>query len=124
MDKKEGNIKQKSLKQNIILLIIFIAVILLVVLIIHFQNKNNLTEEDFKCIAGKSELYVLKTCSHCAEQKQLLGDYLSYFTIIDCSENTQKCTDLGITRVPTWIINNQIYTGLKTLNELKNLAGC
>ena len=123
MDKKE-EISRFNKRNNLVLFIILIAVVLIVVLIIHFQNSNNLIEKDFKCISEKSELYVSKTCSHCAEQKKLLGDYLIYFTLIDCLDTPQKCIDNGITRVPTWIINNQTYVGLKTLNELKNLAGC
>ena len=123
MDKKE-EISRFNKRNNLILVIIFIVVVLIVGLITYFQNSNNLTEKDFKCISEKSELYVSRTCSHCADQEKLLGNYLSYFNITDCLDNIKVCANLEINQVPTWVINNQTYVGVKTLNELKKLAGC
>jgi hypothetical protein len=32
--------------------------------------------------------------------------------------------DLGVTHVPTWIINSQSYEGVHSVEQLKNLTGC
>ena len=69
-------------------------------------------------------MYASKTCSHCEQQKQILGEYLSLFNIVDCLDNQEECSDKLIEAVPAWIINNQKYVGVKSLEELKNLAGC
>jgi len=69
-------------------------------------------------------LYVSKTCSACASQKKLLGNYTFYFNITDCIDNQEECMNNGITRIPTWIINKEKYTELHTFEELKELTGC
>jgi len=109
-------------KNNIILFVIIIAIILIISIIFYFKTNNSLDEKTARCIASKSQLYVSKTCSHCAEQKQILGDYFNYFNIIDCLEEIEKCEN--ILAVPTWIINNKQYTGVKSLKELKRLTNC
>ena len=89
------------------------------------MNKPSaITEREIKCIAGNSTIYTLKTCTHCQQQKQVLGDYIKFFNNIDCATNMQICNQNKITAVPTWIINNQSYSGVKTFAQLKSLTGC
>ena len=119
-----GKGKKNKNKSNFIILIITLAVIAIIFLIIYYKNSNSLSEEEVKCIAEKTELYVLKTCSHCAEQKRILGNYLQYFKIIQCSNEMQKCRENDITNVPTWRMNNTNYVGIESLKNLKQLANC
>ena len=109
-------------KSNKIIALIIIAVIAVILLVSYLKNSSGITEEDAKCIAGKSLLFVSKTCSHCAQQKQILGKHIKYFSLVDCLEEPEKCND--IKKVPTWIINEEKYEGVQNLNELKKLAGC
>lgn len=106
------------------MLVLIMIIIGIIILISYLKKNNNIDEETAKCIASKSVLYASRTCSHCAEQKRILGDYLLLFNVVDCLDNQQICTDKLIEFVPAWIINNQKYVGVKSLEELKNLAGC
>jgi len=87
-------------------------------------DETKISEEEIKCVANNSVLYVSKTCKVCKKQKEILDDYIDEFTIIECTkkENLEKC--LEIKGVPTWKINNEYYPGLKTLNKLKTLTNC
>lgn len=111
--------KEKGIIFGIVIILIVLAIVGIFLL-----KGNGVTEEEAKCIAEKSVLYVSKTCGHCATQKQILGDYLKYFNIIDCIDEKDKCISAGIVGVPTWIINGKKYEGVRELNELKKLAGC
>ena len=106
------------------LFLIIIAMISLI-LTINFVKSNGTHEKNtMKCIAEKSQLFVSKTCGHCAEQKEILGENIKYFDIIDCTTEYEKCSTSNIVAVPTWIINNEKYTGKKSTSQLKELANC
>ena len=46
------------------------------------------------------------------------------FDLIDCKQEPSKCVEDNILKVPTWIIGNEKYTGVKTVEELQALTGC
>jgi len=105
--------------------ILFGAIVFLVIVTIvgiMGMNVNSADDEILKCISEQSKLYVSKTCSHCAAQKQILGNGLKYFTLIDCGDNPLEC--IGITAVPTWEINSERSSGVKSIKELQELTGC
>ncbi|MCL5018436.1 MAG: hypothetical protein M1416_01565 [Candidatus Pacearchaeota archaeon] len=99
--------------------------------IIYFQN--NLTgnqidapsEKVAKWIGEHSELYVQTGCSHCKTQEDLFGKNVKYLTIYDGinTEDRQKFIDAGIEATPTWIINNEKYVGVLSIEKLKELTG-
>ena len=111
-------------KNNLILLGVVVLVIVVLVLINYAKSNGNHDEGVMKCIAENSRLFVLPTCSHCAAQKQLLGESIDYFNIVDCAINNEECSAEGIVAVPTWKINGEEYRGYKTIEELKQLTGC
>lgn len=114
------------MKRSISILLVVIILIIGVIAVISYLkgNNNNIDEETARCIASKSQLYVKTGCSHCLQQEQILGNYLSLFNITDCLNNIEICSDKMIEFIPAWIINNQKYYGVKSLKELKDLAGC
>ncbi|WP_320675614.1 vitamin K epoxide reductase family protein [Prochlorococcus sp. MIT 1300] len=67
-------------------------------------------------------------CPHCHEQKELFGkEAASYLSIVECAvdgKNNQHalCEKKGITGYPSWEINNQIYSGTRSLDELAELS--
>ena len=114
-------------KRNVILLMVIVAIILAILIINYFKGLSNGQDAELKCIAENSLLYVSKTCSHCAQQKSILGEGIKYFNMTDCLESAEKteyCAENNITSVPSWIINNTKYTGVKSIGELKSLTGC
>ncbi len=115
------------MKKDVNKLVFFLLVVVIigVIFLIDYAKSNgDQDDETMKCIAEKSELFVSKTCGHCASQKQILGEHIDYFSIIDCTTNREKCATDNILYVPTWIIDDEKYTGKKTISELKELAGC
>jgi len=117
----EDNVNKKS---TIIFAIVVIVIIAVIVAIIILKIAPKTEEQIVKCIASESRLYVSRTCSHCAEQKQILGNYTSLFNMTDCLVSPEICSMEGITRLPTWIIDGQKYEGIKTIEQLKSMTGC
>lgn len=104
--------------------------ILLIILIIgttwgimSFKEKINPDDDLLQCIASKNTtLYVSKTCSHCAEQKKILGEGVKYLNMIDCFDKPLEC--IGILGVPTWEIQGEKYPGVRSIEELKEISDC
>jgi hypothetical protein len=127
MGSEKTNILARS---NTINILIMVGVILLIItsvtaiIIIKNATQNHAKKEEMLCIASKSEIYISRTCSACAYQKSILGDYVGYFNMTDCMTDTQECSEKGITHVPSWIINNTKYEGAQSIDKLKELTGC
>lgn len=114
-------------KDTKIYLILVVIVILIIagVYAIKYIKKEPPEERLMKCIAKNTDmLYLSKTCTHCANQKKVLGEYLSLFKTTDCFYETEKCVEAKIPGYPTWIINGKMYPGEKTIKELQELTGC
>ncbi|MFA5258719.1 MAG: hypothetical protein WC979_10135 [Candidatus Pacearchaeota archaeon] len=105
-----------------------LAVIILIVIagISYIKNTNQVTpeEETVKCIAEKAVMYSRSDCSHCKQQKQILGVYQNLFKIVECDKETDLCIKKDITGTPTWEINGKFYPGIRSIKELSDLTGC
>jgi len=90
------------------------------------NSSSQITEELAKCIGQNSELYVQTGCPACQRQEELFGDNLKYIFLIDCFlvENRQTCIDKSIEATPTWIIKENKYKGVQSIETLKELTGC
>lgn len=119
MDKVEQE-EAKELKFYLIFLFIVLFLIFSIGLSILSLREKDYKELNISCITNKSILIISQTCGHCYNQQQILGEYKNQFKIYDISNYSENY----INRVPTWIINNISYSGVKTLNELKNLSEC
>jgi len=107
----------------------FIILIFILALTLALNGCNNsavnmVDAETVNCIAGNSTVYVSATCTVCAAQKEIFGDQFKNLNSVDCTEEQQKCLDMGISHVPTWVINGEKMVGLKSIEELKGLTGC
>ncbi len=116
----------KKSMERFITAIVIIAILGFSVYIIFNKPASQISAETVKCIGQNSVLYTQTGCSHCADQEALFGDNLQYLNIIDCLKdgNMQKCIDAKIEGTPTWIIKNQSYVGVQTIEKLKELTGC
>jgi hypothetical protein len=54
----------------------------------------------------------------------MFGDSFQYVTYVECTEQQSRCQSKGVQAVPTWEINGNLNVGVKSLQELANLAGC
>ncbi|VVB77539.1 Uncharacterised protein [uncultured archaeon] len=101
-------------------------VILVIFGINYIKGLNKVQGEPdlMKCISEKAIMYSQKSCPHCITQKEMLGNFTSLFTIVDCKEEPQKCSDNEIKLTPTWIIDGKKVEGVQQINQLKELTGC
>ncbi|HEY9741737.1 MAG TPA: vitamin K epoxide reductase family protein [Coleofasciculaceae cyanobacterium] len=80
-----------------------------------------------KQVGAKS--YMAYWCPHCYEQKQLFGkEAVSELDAVECAGDAKKgqpqvCKDAGVQAFPSWKINGQLTSGIKTLEELADLTG-
>ena len=107
-------------KRTLITIAIIFGVIILSAIIL--SRGNGISKETATCIGENSELYVQLGCHACATQEKLFGDNYQYLNVIDCWFEKEKCE--GIQYSPTWIINGKKYTGVKSIETLKELTGC
>jgi hypothetical protein len=112
-------------KDTLIYLVLVIIVALIIVGILWIKN-NNVTPEEktMKCIASKLTMYSQTTCIHCKQQKEILGEYVSLFKIIECDKTPQLCGIEGLGGTPTWEFDGKLYPGVKSIKELADLSGC
>jgi len=114
-------------KDKLVLVVLVVIVIGIIVLINLVRNNGNYGDSEIQCIADNSLLIVLKTCSHCAQQKIILGGDINKFDVVDAGENPEivkKYFSDGRVKVPAWIINDRVYLGVHEISKLKELTGC
>jgi len=111
-------------KDRIILITLMIVVIAIILGINYVRGNGNHDSKTIQCIADNSILIVSKTCSHCADQRRILGDSESLFNVISIDEHPEVLEQYEITAVPTWIINDNKVTGVQSIEKLKELTGC
>lgn len=83
-----------------------------------------------KCLTQKGVvMYGSYLCGYCNRQKEMFGDSFKYINYVEChpngpNANPQLCTEKRIRGVPTWEIDGNLHSGLKSLEELSSLSGC
>jgi len=81
-----------------------------------FLSDNNIT------------MYSAYWCPHCNDQKQLFGKKaVEELIIIECAKDGKDnkynlCQQKGIEGFPSWEINDEIYSGTVSLNELAEMT--
>jgi len=102
--------------------ILIILLIIIFVLIVKFWPTPQTSEEIAKCIGKNSVLYVQLGCHACETQKEMFGDNADYLTKIDCTFESEKCSQIETT--PTWKIKGELYRGVQSIEKLQELTGC
>lgn len=115
------NIQKRT---NIIIGLLVLLIISSILTINYLKERADPEEDILKCVAENSVLVVSKTCSHCANQKIILGDSIKEFEIIDVSEHPEVWDEYNLIGVPAWIINDEIYYGVKEIEQLHDLVNC
>ena len=115
---------KKRVLRNIITWIVIFLVLFIAFYLILSRNKDKpqTSEEIAKCIGENAVLYVQLGCHACETQERMFGNNTKYLNIVDCFEQREKCSSIKYT--PTWIINNQKYTGVQSIEKLKLLTNC
>ena len=112
-------------KETKVYLVLVVIVILVILVIFWVKNDYETPEEKtMRCIASKATLYSKTSCTVCKQQKEILGEYVSLFKIIECDKEPELCSIKKLESVPTWEINGELYLGVKSIKELADLASC
>lgn len=122
-------LSRKGVSKVVVIIIAIAAIAILALLYFSLTGmlvKSNPEYDNFaKCLTDKGVvMYGSKTCPHCQNQKKMFGDSFKYVNYIDCIDNSTQCVEKGIQYVPAWYIDGKLYTGEKTIEELKSLSGC
>ena len=111
-------------KDKIVFIILAVIVIGVIVLINFVKDGDSGDREGIECIAEDSLLIVSRTCGHCADQLKVLGEDKSKFNILYIDDNPGILDEYNLRGVPSWVINEKVYSGVKSIEELKTLTGC
>lgn len=112
----------KKERKTLLLLIMIIVTVILI--ITHIKGNGNYDEKTIACIAKNSKLIVSKTCSHCATQLSIIKDYKDEFNITYIDKDPSVLNKYNLKGVPSWIVNEKVYEGVKTIEELKEITKC
>lgn len=120
----------KKRKKELIFLVIIITLITAVIIFINLNKNPEINNPDkiIKCIGENSQLIISPTCSACAHQKKILEEtlenYQEYITLLAYNENPELVQKYEIKYVPTWIINNEKYISVQSIEKLQEITGC
>jgi hypothetical protein len=95
-----------------------------------WYHRNHRYDAFAQCMAAKQvKMYGAYWCSHCADQKEMLGR--SYrFVYEECGvpgshEEQKKCSDLGVKLFPTWQFSDgALAPGVFSLRDLSLRSEC
>ena len=119
-----------KLKGSLIMIGIIVGVMSLALASIYIQSKIQSEDIDFpskefvKCLGDSAVLYISTGCPHCEVQKQKFGDAVEFLTIVDCTDEMERCVEAGINAVPTWVFEEISLRGVQTIGQLKNITWC
>lgn len=115
------------MNNKIITISIILIILVASIMFLLFKKKSSISEELANCIGQNSLLYVQEGCHYCEQELEKFGDNKKFLKLVDCvstEELAKYCFDQNITATPTWEINGEFYTGVKSIQELKELTGC
>jgi len=76
-----------------------------------------------KCLDKQdTEFYSSVRCPDCEKQVEIIGKSFSGIKEVSCGQTGELCPN--IREQPAWYINQEIYYGLKSIDELKEISGC
>jgi len=118
--------KKNMKKSNLAIILILVVLIIAFIIYETIKPETGTKEEKLaKCLTDKGAvLYVKPGCPFCKAQKEDFGDAVEFLGIVDCSVQTEICDEKQILRIPAWEINNKIYYGKRSLEQLAELSGC
>ncbi len=105
-------------------LVVIVLIIISIIFIRNYLINQQTDKTTMQCIASKSMLIASTSCSHCVEQKKILGDYAKDFQIVYVEDDPTLWSKYNLIGVPTWVIDNRTYPGTKSITELKTLTNC
>ncbi|MDX1919629.1 MAG: protein disulfide isomerase family protein [Candidatus Caenarcaniphilales bacterium] len=89
------------------------------------QATNSNDAEYVKCLKEKGiTMYGTSWCPHCNHQKEIFGELFSYVNYVDCDEQSEICTQKGITGYPTWLLPDGKEIAAGSIQKVAQASGC
>ena len=110
--------KKRWITLGVILIVVIIAIAVMT------RSHPETDKEITKCIGENSVLYTQLGCHACELQEDLFGENYQYLNTIDCFFKQEACIEKEIRATPTWIIKEEKYVGVQSIEQLKELTGC
>lgn len=116
-------------KKNTYVSIGVAVLLILAIWVMYFLNNKpqqvGMLDEFAKCLTEKGAvMYGTVSCSYCKAEKDSFGSSFQFIKYVECSEDTELCTNERIDGVPTWKIGGMVYEGLQGLQKLSELSSC
>lgn len=128
-NKKPG--AQWELIQKIFLIAVVSAVGLKILLgentngLFSAAESGNAKDSFAKCLNDKGVImYGVDTCEYCQIQKKMFGSSFEKINYVNCDFDKQICAEKQITAYPVWQINDKLFPGIETLDQLANATNC
>ena len=88
------------------------------------QDENGKYDTFAKALTENSvKMYGTEWCSHCKSQKELFGASFQYINYIDCDKQSEECQTAGVKGFPTWEIDERLYPGEQSFEDLSLYSG-
>ncbi|HIH39465.1 TPA: hypothetical protein HA219_01960 [Candidatus Woesearchaeota archaeon] len=110
--------------------IVLAAVVLLIVNVQSPDTAYSNLDLFAKCLTENNAVfYGASWCSHCNNQKNMLGSSMSFIRYVECSASdgrsqTEICRREGINAYPTWKFSGKAVEGELDLTQLSQYSGC
>ena len=78
--------------------------------------------DTIRCIGENAVLYGIEGCSYCQIQKKEFGSSFEDINYLDCEKDIELCK--GLKEIPAWKIGDEVYYGMKSIEELRILTKC
>lgn len=108
--------------------VVIIVVVLAVMIFIINQVLNSGPGEydDFaQCLTDNGVImYGTDWCHFCKDQKSRFGKSFKLVNYVDCDRYKGECLSAGVEGYPTWVIDDEVKTGVQPLAELAAWTGC
>ena len=85
------------------------------------ESLNNFAQ----CLTDAGAIfYGADWCGFCQQQKDLFGSAIEYLNHVECTIEQEVCQEAGVQAYPSWFINGEMQSGMKSLPALASLTGC
>jgi hypothetical protein len=105
---------------------IVLAAIAIILLLWLFWPQAAVSQNSFgECLTTNGvTMYGSDQCSHCENQKKILGEDYKSINYVNCDFNEDECRQKGISFYPVWSRDNQVLAGVQSLQSLSEFSGC
>lgn len=115
------------MKQKTIVILVIVTVIVGVVFGLGRDTQKASALDGFaQCLASKGwTMYGAYWCPHCQNEKAAFGDSFRYVNYVECTQEPNRCTAVGIKGFPTWMTDDgRRFEGEQGIKKLSEVSEC